>query len=207
MSCILIGDIIKSQTLENLPEVVARLKKTLGEINRNYRGEILGPFVIFGGDSFEGALNSPLHAYDIYRRISAALPPVRVRCVASVGRIADFAGGNVLEMTGPIFTRATDVLAEISKRRQRPRIHFHLASTKPERDATINILAALVDAITRTWTGRTYALSALSDSSIEEMSRRLGITRQAILKQFTTRSIMEVRAAQDEIRRQLGKMA
>ena len=92
-ACLIVGDIVKSQKVEDLAGVLARLKKALNQINRKYKDELVGKFVIFGGDSFEGVLRTPRRAYDIYRHIFMALRPVRVRCVVGIGEIDSLAGG------------------------------------------------------------------------------------------------------------------
>ena len=198
------GDIVKSQKLANLPEVVSRLRKALARINRTYRAELVGKFVIFGGDSFEGVLRTPRHAYDVYRQVLLALRPVRVRCVVGVGKITDVAGGNVLEMSGPVFGRTAETLAEISRQRRLPKTYVRIVSGDPERDGTLNALAMLVAEIRNRWNDRSYQIAALSGRSAEEIADVLHISRQAVLKQLNRNSLAQVLEAEAEIRRLLA---
>jgi len=200
--CVVIGDIVKSQKLNDLPAVIKLLKQTLAQINRSYREEMLGRFVIFGGDSFEGALRSPRHVYDIYRTILAALRPTgaRVRLAAAAGRIDHLADGNVSEMTGPAFADAADVLADISTARRRPRIHFRLRSGNPELDATVNTIVLLIDAIRSRWRDRAWQVAERwGTTHVEEIARELGVTRRAITKVSASASTTEVLAAEQRL--------
>lgn len=207
-ACLIIGDIVKSQKLDDLAGVVARLKKTLNQINRKYKDELLGKFVIFGGDSFEGALRTPRSAYDIYRHIFMALRPVRVRCVAGIGEVDSLAGGNVLEMTGPVFTRATDALAEIGKARRRPKIYFQVMSGHPDRDATINTIAMLLEVIRNRWNDRTYEIAGLFEDTggnISDIAKTVKLTRRPIYRHLRGRGIIEANKAEEEIRNELRR--
>ena len=201
-ACLIIGDIVKSQKLDKLPEVVRQLKKTLTQINRKHKGSIVGKFVISGGDSFEGALGTPADAYGIYRTICLALRPVRVRCVAAIGNIESLAGGNVLEMTGPVFPRATDALAEISSKRRRPKLFFEVLSGDAERDATVNTIAMLVEALRDDWKDRAYKIAELyGKKNIAQIAKALDTSRLAIYKQLWDHKIEEVHYAELEMER------
>ena len=200
-ACVIIGDIVKSQKLDKLPEVVRQLKKTLTQINRKHKGSIVGKFVIFSGDSFEGALSTLADAYGIYRSICLALRPDRVRCVAAIGDIKSLAGGNILEMTGPVFARAAEALAKISKKGH-PRLFFKVLSDDPERDATINTIAMLVEALRDDWKDRAYEIAELyGRKNIAQIAKALDTSRLAIYKQLWDHKIEEVNCAELEIRR------
>jgi len=207
-ACLIVGDIVKSQKLEDLAGVVGRLKKALNQINRKYKDELVGKFVIFGGDSFEGVLRTPRSAYDIYRHIFMALRPVRVRCVVGIGEIDSLAGGNVLEMTGPVFTRATEALADIGTARRRPKVYFQVMSGHPDRDAPINTIAMLLEVIRNRWDDHTYEIAEVFEDkrgNISEIARTVKLTRRAVYGHIRGRGIAEVGQAEEEIRDELRR--
>lgn len=198
--CVIIGDIVGSQKLDDLPAVVARLRTALRDVNRRYRRDLLGKFTIFAGDSFEGALRTPEHAYDICRCIAGALRPVRLRCVACVGKITDLADGNVLEMNGPIFTRAAQALRSGQVNRQ----GLRLISGKPARDDTVNAFLALIEAATARWDSRTYLIAGLSGSQpVAEIAEKVSMNRTSVWKRMRRHHVAEVLQAEDEIRKAL----
>ena len=205
-ACLIVGDIVKSQKVEDLAGIVARLKKALNQINRKYKDELVGKFVIFGGDSFEGVLRTAADAYDVYRHIFMVLRPIRVRCVVGIGEIDSLAGGNVLEMTGPVFTRATEALAEIGKARRRPKIYFQVMSGHPDRDATINTIAMLLQVIRNRWNDRTYRIiEHKGTKNISETAQLLGAMRTAVSRHISDFGVDETERAEEEIRNELRR--
>ena len=205
--CVIIGDIVKSRKLADLPAVLGRLKRALRRINRRHRDEMLGAFKVFGGDSFEGVLRTPRHAYDVYREIAMALRPARARCVVAMGEITDLAAGNVLEMNGAVFQRATQALRELGTRRK-PRIHLLFISDDTDADRTLNAIAALIDHAMQSWNDRTYAIcERYTDSSIEKLESDLGIPRVSLWRQARAYGIEAVLQGEEELRRQLERIA
>ena len=210
-ACVVIGDIVKSQALADLPAVVRRLREVLGRLNAEHEPEILGAFRIFGGDSFEGALRTPRPAYDICREVAAALRPVRVRCVVAAGQVKSTARGNVLEMTGPVFQVAAESLAEMSRVRRRVlRAHgdVRFVTGVPDRDDSLNAIAGLIEVVRSRWTDRTWQLARLvaGGARTEEAAVALGITRQGARYQLEKHGIAQVLAVERQIRRRLARL-
>jgi len=206
-SCVIIGDIVKSRKLEDLPAVVGRLKQALGRVNRRYRGELVGAFKVFAGDSFEGVLRTPRHAYDVYREVATALRPARARCVVALGEITDLADGNVLEMNGPVFERAAEALRELGTPRK-PRIHLLFISDDPEADSTLNAIAALIDHARQSWNDRTYAIyERYGKDLVETAADDLGIPRETFSRHIGARGIDAVVQGEKELRRQLERIS
>jgi len=206
--CVVIGDIVKSQKLADLPAVVRLLKKTLANVNRAHANELLGEFVIFGGDSFEGVMESPRRVCDIYSSIFAALRPAgaSVRFVAATGEIEDLAGGNVLEMAGRVFSDAADALAEISTPRRRPKVHFRLRTADRELDATVNTLVLLIDAVRSRWSDRAWQVARRwGKAEVGKIAEELGVTHPAVSRLATNNHIDEVMAAEDRLRQLLER--
>jgi len=207
-ACVIIGDIVKSRKLEDLPGVVRRLKGALNRINRRYRGELAGAFKVFAGDSFEGALRTPVHSYDVYREIAKALRPARARCVVAMGEIADVAEGNVLEMSGPVFERGTQRLRELGTRRRKPRTHLLFAGDDAEADSTLNAIAALIDHAMRSWNDRTYAIyERYGGDLVGAAADELGFPRETFSRHVLAHGIDAVVQGEEEIRRLLEGIA
>jgi hypothetical protein len=206
-ACVIIGDIVKSQKLDNLPAVMSTLKATLEQINTDLGDEALGPLAIFAGDSFEGALRTPRYAYDIFRTIRLAIRPATIRCVAAVGEIDSLAGGNALEMTGPVFATASDALAELGKARQRIRRRFRLISGDDATDQLVSATVDLVEAVRSRWSERHVRLAELiEDHSVEDTAHELGISRISVNKLLASGAFDELVEAERAIREQLGHL-
>jgi len=204
--CVIVGDIVKSRKLEDLPAVLGRLKRALNRINRRHRDDLLGAFKVFGGDSFEGVLWTPCHAYDVYREIAMALRPARARCVVAMGEITDLADGNVLEMNGPVFERAAQRLEEMRKLRSRPKVYLSFVSDMPDQDSLLNALAMLILAIQEKWKETTWEVAESADLGVNEIARRLGISRMEVHRKFSIFGIDAVAQAEREIQAVLNRM-
>jgi hypothetical protein len=208
-TCVIIGDIIKSQKLDNLPDVVATLKKTLNRINRRFNrsGQLVGKFTVFGGDSFEGALATPASAFAVYEEIARNLQPVRIRCAAVVGTVNHTADGNVLEMTGPVFSTAADALAELATPRKTFKQYFRLVADDQPRCRTVNLIAALVIALRQHYNKTSYEIEKLlGDRTIESIADEVGVSRRSVYKQMRDKHIQYVRQGSERISQLLSNL-
>jgi len=117
-------------------------------------------------------------------------------------------------MTGPVFTRATESLAEIGKARRRPKIYFQVmsghpessaeASAKADRDATINTIATLLEVIRNRWNDRTYEIvEHRATKSVDETARALGVRQTTVYRHIWTFGVDEVERAEQDIRNEL----
>jgi hypothetical protein len=85
MVYVIIGDIVRSRSLNNRMEVQKKLKECLDSLNRTYQEDILAEFMITLGDEFQGILESPLNLFEMIARVQTDMKPVKIRFGIGLG--------------------------------------------------------------------------------------------------------------------------
>ena len=124
----------------------------------------------------------------------------------AMGEITDLADGNVLEMNGPVFERAAQRLEEMRKLRSRPKVYLSFVSDMPDQDSLLNALAMLILAIQEKWKETTWEVAESADLGVNEIARRLGISRMEVHRKFSIFGIDAVAQAEREIQAVLNRM-
>ena len=118
MYCVIVGDIIRSKSLdqERRNESTDAITRILDQINSKYENSILANFGIVRGDAFEGVLFSQQTAPKIIQEIIMGLyeENVRVRISAAVGELS-VVSAERNKADGPAFYSALNRIEELRK--------------------------------------------------------------------------------------------
>ena len=154
MYCVIVGDIIRSKSLdlERRNESTDAITRVLDQINSKYENSILANFGIVRGDAFEGVLFSQQIAPKIIQEIIMGLyeEDVRVRICAAVGELS-VVSAERNKADGPAFYCALNRIEEL---RKADSDHWFQVSmlidsmAQPLVDGLLQILTAL----TKDWT-------------------------------------------------------
>ncbi len=146
----LIGDIKGSRKIENWSEVFGKLVQILDEVNRRYKDDVLIPFKPTIGDEFQGALQTPEHAYDVYTFIKASLP-VGIYCGLGIGDIEKAINGDT-GLRGSAFYRARDAM-ELCKSTNR-NLKLKSSDAIIQSDEIVNTICYFIEVLENSWTTR-----------------------------------------------------
>ncbi len=176
-------DLIQSKKVENRAKVQQRIKDTLNFVNTQYSEQILCPFVIVWGDSFQGALKSLKGFYEIVEAFEELIP-VDFRCGIGIGKITTEYSNNVLEMDGPAFYHSKSAL-EIAEKDHKS---IWLQSGNTYYDVMVNTIMILLNALKKRWTDHQKEIISLrrKGKKYEEIGRQKDISKQAVNKALKT---------------------
>lgn len=179
-SCVMIGDIKESRTLDDWPNVFGKLDSTLKEVNGEFANDILVDFGPTVGDEFQGGLVDPRKAYSIYVSIKARLP-VGIYCGIGIGEIEKPLKRDV-GMRGTAFYRARSAL-DLCKERRRNLV-VKSSDTANRVDRTVNALLNFIGVLENSWTSRQRQVAGYyrlhPDYTYEQLGKYFGISRQAV---------------------------
>ncbi|MCK4848052.1 MAG: hypothetical protein KAT16_03415 [Candidatus Heimdallarchaeota archaeon] len=177
MYYILTCDLVHSREVTRRLEAQEELKTAIKLINSVFKKNILSPFVIVWGDSFQGALKSLSSFYTILETLEENIS-VKFRCGIGIGTITTVFSPNTLEMDGPAFHRSQEAL-EFAKEEKRS---LWIKSDKPSFDKVVNALFILLSTVKSGWTSKQKAIISLrkQDLVYEEIGKRRSITKQAV---------------------------
>jgi hypothetical protein len=171
------GDIVLSRNINNRVDVQQQLKNTLQEINHEYKSELEAPFVIVWGDSFQGAIKSFKHVYEILEHISERFSH-KFRCGIGIGGISTGFSSNVLELDGEalINSRFSLRIASLYK------LDFWIHSPNMLFNKTINVLFLLLHTLTEQWTDtqREVIHQRKQQLTYQQIGKLRGVSKQAI---------------------------
>jgi hypothetical protein len=106
----LIGDIIKSRSINNRNEIQLKLEDIFTRVNAKYEQFIVSKFLITIGDEFQGLLKPSAPIYEIIYTIVEPLYPIQVRFGLGLGVITTPLKEMALGMDGPAFYLARESL-------------------------------------------------------------------------------------------------
>jgi hypothetical protein len=176
-------DLIQSKKVENRMEVQQEIKSVLNSVNTQYSKQILCPFVIVWGDSFQGALKSLKGFYEIIETLEELIP-VDFRCGIGIGKISTQYSDNVLEMDGPAFYHSKSALETAEKDHR----SIWLQSGNPHFDRMVNTVLILLYTLKMRWTAHQKEIITLrrEGQKYEEIGKQKNISKQAVNKALKT---------------------
>lgn len=147
---VLTADIVGSRKLRNRGLNRERLLEALEELNLADETVITSKFCLFRGDEIQGVVFPPAEWVPVVRHLRFYLRPAQVRVGIGIGDITtSLDRDNPWNMDGSAFHRAREALEGIQSYRQ-PRTAF--SSAKKDFDRNLNVILALMDAISSRWT-------------------------------------------------------
>ena len=177
MFIIMTCDIVRSREISNRVDVQQQLKSALEKINTEYTSQLDAPFVIVWGDSFQGAVKSFKHAYEILESVSE-LFPFEFLCGIGIGDISTSFSSNVLEMDGEalINSRFALKVATVYK------LDFWIHSPNMLFNRTMNVIFQLLHTLTKQWTStqREVIKQRKKQLTYQQIGELRGVSKQAI---------------------------
>ena len=172
-------DLIHSKNLSDRFEIQEKLKNAVNIVNNKYSKDILCPFIIIWGDSFQGALKSLKGFYGILEifedNISAGF-----RCGIGIGEISTKISSTTLEMDGPAFHKAKEALDTAEKNGWR----VNIQSENELFNEMVNTILILLYNIKTRWTARQKKIIQLRKKkwTYKEIGANQGIKPQSVHK-------------------------
>ena len=190
MFCVIVGDIIRSRSLntDSREQVTAYFEGILEQINKKYQDNIMTNFGIVRGDAFEGVLFSqqdiPGIVQDIIKLFWRKLQ-IKVRICAVVDELSTI-NTNRDKADGPAFHKA---IQEIDRMRANKSDHWFQVSiitntiVQPLIDSILRFLATLTEDWTEKQKEIVWAMSDYSNLQIL-VSRNMGVSTPTVSKQL-----------------------
>ncbi len=142
-------DLIQSKDLSERSEIQENLKETIKFINKEYSENILCPFIIIWGDSFQGALKSLKGFYKIIEVFEENIS-TKFRCGIGIGEISTKISSTTLDMDGQVFHRSKNALNLAEKSHWQ----IYIQSGNDLFDEMINTIFILLYEIKTNWSDR-----------------------------------------------------
>ncbi len=200
----LIGDIRGSRSLDNWPAVFAELKKALNAANRRFAGDLLIKFHATVGDEFQGALQTPEKAFDVYTFIKASLL-VPLYAGLGIGEV-EKSGPGASGLRGTAFYRAREALETCKQ--EKGLLRVRTAAAENRRDRTMNVILQLLETLEMNWTNRQREIINFYRLHPQlthlELGNQFSITQPAITQVLRAASFSTLYAAEQEIKQQLS---
>jgi len=143
---VIIGDIIGSTGVEDRAGLQRTFEKKIEEANLHLSENLAVRFQITLGDEFQGLVKDLKHLPAIVSILREIFYPVRIRLSVGIGLISTDIKDRIGLIDGPAFNMAREGISEISKSRERITIY---RTGNEETDATLNIICALTDILTK----------------------------------------------------------
>ena len=190
MFCVIVGDIIRSRSLnpDSREQVTANFEEILEQINKKYQDNIMTNFGIVRGDAFEGVLFSqqdiPGIVQDIIKLFWRKLQ-IKVRICAVVDELSTI-NTNRDKSDGPAFHKA---IQEIDRMRASKSDHWFQVSiitntiAQPLIDSILLFLATLTEGWTEKQRETVWAMSDYSNLQVL-VSRKIGVSTPTVSKQL-----------------------
>ncbi len=186
---VITGDIVGSSKLQvnQRSHLLSVLKSSFQLIGDILPGEILAPFEIHRGDSFQGVLSKPEVALRVVIIIRASVRygleikrrryALDARIAVGIGTIDFLPAGRVAEGDGEAFRRSGPILD-----RMRGDERLLIRTPWREVDAELDVECALLDALVNRWSaGQAQAiLGQIRGLSQERAAKEFGISQPAV---------------------------
>jgi hypothetical protein len=192
-------DLIQSKDLSKRSEIQEKLKETIKIVNKEYSKDILCPFIIIWGDSFQGALKSFKGLYKIQEIFEENIS-TEFRCGIGIGEISTKISSTTLDMDGQAFHRSKDALKIAEKNQWR----IYILSGNEPFDDMMNTIFILLYEIKTNWTEKQKGVIKLRRKgwTYEKIGAEKGISKQSvhkILKAAHWKSASEAKRTLDNI--------
>ena len=134
------GDIIKSKSFDNFPEIFSKRVKEL-----NYPESVINKFKILKGDEIQGVFTAELDIIKFLRYLRLSLLPLKIRLVIST---VEKEGKNNLENNKQLFKKVDSKLDYIGQNR-----HYksYFISADDFTEKSINTIMLLIDKLRFSW--------------------------------------------------------
>ena len=175
-----LGEIEENPMVLGFEEQEARLVRVLGELNRDFAGDLRVPFTTSSSfPEFTGALGDLASAYPLARRLAEEFHPLSVRMGAAAGGVAAPPPGRESEPPeGPAFELAAELLYRA--RKENRLLVIDGGGTTVDRLA--NALFLVLCRSMQRWTDRQCEVVRLYRSlrRQREVAEALGVTQQSV---------------------------
>lgn len=157
---VIIGDIHASRELKNREMSQKQLLTVLDEINTKYKRDILSPFSISMGDSFQGLLKLDASILNILMDLEFAMQPIVFRFGIGIGEITTSINTENSQLNdGPAYHYARSALEvmedqETKYETRKTNTMLYTAAEETGTDRLINAIFALTTAIKSKWSER-----------------------------------------------------
>lgn len=208
----MVGDMVRSKTLQDRKAVQEKLNAVLCGINVKYAGDIASKFMITLGDEFQGLLRSGTHAAEIAERIEREMHPVKIRFGIGVGEIAtDINASMPLGADGSAYYNAREMINELKateKRKMESKLNMKIAiEDHPDISELINAVFSLNTALKAKWTDRQREIinAYLQNSRTQsEVAKELSINQSTVQKALSSSDFYTYQGAVDAVTKVLS---
>jgi hypothetical protein len=188
--CAIIGDIRDSRQMPQRFKVQNKFLHAMFMINKEFSSDITSRFLITLGDEFQGLLDNASKSYQIIQRIQNIMDDTTFAFGIGIGTLATkVRKESALGMDGECFYRARAALSH-AKSIQRQVVYNFNDSAEPLINAIIGIFERQWSALDK----RQKQIYNLRKQNLlqAEISKKLGITQQAISKAIASKSLDEM---------------
>jgi hypothetical protein len=195
---VLVGDVIKSGTIEDRNHYWKKLSQVVKKINHEYREVFFAPCTILKGDEISAVMKEKVRCYHIIRDIQESFFPYEIRLVC-VHDYLDLAINtkDASIMDGPAFWKANKYLEGIKK--ENKYIHFDLKD--PRIDSLITTVANLVASRKYEWTETEKKIIETYEiyNKQIQVAKKHQIRQQSVSNALIRAHLKEIRASEEII--------
>ena len=201
MYVVLTGDIVASRAISDREGLLQGLLQAMERINGSLAPWVLSSFRVVRGDEFQGLISSlgpvPMAIFDL----KAWLLPWKVRIGVGAGGISTRVVEDVSLMDGEAFRRAAEALQVA--REARREVVFR-TGLKPV-DEVAEMIYPLMETIWGRWREELWqrCLLFLEGGSLKGVAEEVGVSYQAIHKEFQRSGVMRVLEVMEKFQRWL----
>lgn len=198
----LIGDIIKSRSINNRNEIQLKLEDIFARVNAKYEHCIVSKFLVTIGDEFQGLLKPSAPAYEIIGTIVESLYPIQVRFGLGLGMITTPIKEMALGMDGPAFYLARESL-KVAHEKKGHAIVFKSESPDKVPEDAINMMFGALAVIKKLWPESFWEILPYlrMEKKQNEIASLIGVTQPYISKLMKSVYWKEVKALEEQLAR------
>ncbi|MFA7330267.1 MAG: SatD family protein [Candidatus Delongbacteria bacterium] len=208
---VLIADLVRSRDIPERAQFQKRLSATLQALSVQSAESLLSPYTLTLGDEFQAVHADFRRILPDCLRILAELAPVRARFALAAGPLStEINPVAALEMDGPAFLRARELLGEL---KTQSRNVIQVGWAEGADPGLVNAALGLLAGTMEGWKPVTLRLfrHLLDGRSVDEMAALLGMTPRGVYKHIAGRHLQEARTllklAGQELDGRLGREA
>lgn len=182
-SCVLMGDIVRSETSLPPDELHRRFNRVIEAANAEFRDRLRSPLTITLGDEFQGLLDDLAPGLELLRWLRLALLDEGIGCRFVLGRVEIRTPVNAeraWNMMGPGLARARETLDD----KKPGQLYRFSLPDAPLIEQMLEALGAGLSLIETRWTDRQRRdiTALLEGSSPAELAERRGVSVHSIYK-------------------------
>ena len=190
MFVVLTGDIVASGRVRDREGLLERLVEAMGFLTGRLSPWVLSPFRVVRGDEFQGLLSALFPVPMALLELKVRLRPFRVRVGVGQGELSTRVMEDVSLMDGEAFRRAAEAL-RIAKAERREVV---FRTGMGQVDEVAGMLYPLMEALWGRWRDelwRRFGL-LLEGRGLKEIAREVGVSYQAVHRDFQRGGVMRV---------------